>query len=330
MQYAQLGTDGPNVSRLCLGTMTFGFQSDETVSRKILDVASDAGITFIDTADVYPAGGGYASVGRTEEIVGRWLSGKRDRFVVATKAGGPMGPSPSSGGASRCYLLTAIDGSLRRLRTDYVDLFQLHYDDKNTSLDETLDALHSIVRSGKARYVGLSNFMAYRAARALGRVEVHQLVKPVSIQSRYNLLFREIEHELMPLASEEGLGVMVYNPLAGGMLSGKYTPHSEPLPGTRFTLGTTGINHQKRYWHARQFEAVESLRSISDEAAQPLASLAVAWLLANPCITSVIIGASSPEQLADTTAAVDMKLDTDTKQQLDDLTTKFRSYSTSS
>ncbi|MBW8833845.1 MAG: aldo/keto reductase, partial [Burkholderia sp.] len=167
MQYRKFGRTGLTVSRLCLGTMTFGLQTEEDASRRILDTAADAGVNFIDTANVYPLGGGEDNAGRTEEIVGRWLKGKRDRFILATKAVGKMGPSAWDQGASRKHLLDAIDASLKRLGTDYVDLYQLHSDDANTPLDETLEALDVIVRSGKARYIGVSNFLAYRLARAL-------------------------------------------------------------------------------------------------------------------------------------------------------------------
>ena len=168
MRHVRLGRTGLEVSRLCLGTMTFGYQCDEPTSVAILDAAADAGITFLDTADVYPLGGGLDTVGRTEEIVGRWLRGRRDRFVVATKCVGRTGPDRWDQGASRKHVLDAIDASLRRLGTDYVDLYQLHFDDESTPIDETLEALDLVVRSGKARYVGCSNFLAYRLARRSG------------------------------------------------------------------------------------------------------------------------------------------------------------------
>jgi len=211
----KLGQTGLTVSRLVLGTMTFGLQTDEETSIKILDTAAEAGINFLDTADVYPLGGGLPTAGRTEEIIGRWLKGKREHFIVATKAVGKVGSAPWDQGSSRKHILDAIDASLRRLGTDYVDLYQLHSDDASTPLDETLEALDTIVRAGKVRYIGVSNFLAYRLARALGRADVRHLTRFVSIQPRYNLLFREIERELLPLAQEEGLAVIPYNPLAG-------------------------------------------------------------------------------------------------------------------
>ena len=239
--------------------MTFGLQTEENLAREIMSKAASAGVNFIDTADVYPLGGGLATVGRTEEIVGRWLMGQRESYVLATKAVGRVGPNPWDRGASRKHLLDAVDASLRRLQTDYVDLYQLHSDDAATPLDETLEALDAIVKSGRARYVGLSNFLAYRVAKALGRCDLKGLARVVSIQPRYNLLFRQIERELLPLALEEGLGVIPYNPLAGGLLTGKHKPGSAPPPGTRFTLGTGAGIYQDRYWNDRAFATVQSL-----------------------------------------------------------------------
>ena len=231
MQTTKFGKTGLTVSRLCFGTATFGKQTDEQTAFKILDKVADAGINFIDTADGYPMGADFTLVGRTEEIVGGWLKGKRQQFVVATKGGLPMGPEPWNQGASRKHLLEAIEGSLRRLGTDYVDLYQVHFDDRATPLDETLEALDTIVRSGKARYIGASNVLAYRLARAIGRSETMKISRYVSVQPRYNLLFREIERELLPLAQEEGLAVIPFNPLAGGMLTGKYQKDLPPMEG---------------------------------------------------------------------------------------------------
>lgn len=320
----RLGRTGLTVSRLALGTMTFGLQTDEAVSRQILDKAAEAGINFLDTADVYPLGGGTATAGRTEEIVGRWLQGRRASFVLATKAVGVMGPQAWDQGASRKHLLDAIDASLKRLQTDHVDLYQLHSDDTTTPLDETLEALDVIVKSGRARYIGVSNFFAWRLAKALGRSELLRVAKFVSVQPRYSLLFREIERELLPLAADEGLGVIPYNPLAGGLLTGKHRPGTAPTPGTRFTLGTAADRYQDRYWNEPSFETVEQLRGLAQEAGLPLATLAVAWVLANPAITAPLLGASRPEQLDDTLAAAEVRLDGDLKARLDALTAGFR------
>ena len=324
MQYTKFGSTGLSVSRLVLGTMTFGLQTEEATARSIMDTATAGGIDFLDCADVYPLGGGLEAVGRTEEIVGRWLAGKRDRYILATKAVGRMGASDWDQGASRKHLLEAIDASLRRLKTDYVDLYQLHADDPKTPLDETLEALDSIVRAGKARYIGVSNFLAYRLARALGRADVRRLARFVSVQPRYSLLFRQIERELLPLAAEEGLAVIPYNPIAGGMLSGKHTLARGPAEGTRFTLGTAGNLYQDRYWHEREFSTVEKFVGLAKDAGLSPVTLAVAWVMANPAITAPIIGASRPDQLRDSLAAADVKLPADLKQRLDDLTADYR------
>ncbi|MGV2290328.1 aldo/keto reductase [Trinickia sp. YCB016] len=323
MQYRKFGHTGLTVSNLCLGTMTFGLQIDEALSTQILDKATEAGVNFIDTADVYPLGGGEQLAGRTEEIVGRWLKGKRQNFIVATKAVGKVGPSPWDKGASRKHLLDAIDASLKRLGTDYVDLYQLHSDDQDTPLDETLDALDTIVRSGRVRYIGVSNFLAYRLAKALGRADLRGLARFVSVQPRYNLLFRQIERELLPLAREEGLAVMPYNPLAGGLLSGKHR-HDAPPPEGRFTVGNAGSMYQERYWHEREFNTIEALKQTVEAAGLSLPTTSVAWVLANPAVSSAIIGASRPEQLTATLAAADMTLDADLKAKLDELTHEYR------
>jgi aryl-alcohol dehydrogenase-like predicted oxidoreductase len=325
MQYRKFGRTGLTVSRLCLGTMTFGLQTEEDVSHRILDTAAEAGVNFIDTANVYPLGGGESIAGRTEEIVGRWLKGKRERFILATKAVGQMGPSPWDQGASRKHLLDAIDASLRRLGTDYVDLYQLHSDDANTPLDETLEALDVIVRSGKARYIGVSNFLAYRLARGLGRADFLRTARFVSVQPRYNLLFRQIERELLPLASEEQLAVIPYNPLAGGLLTGKHRLDATPASG-RFTetVGKAGAMYQERYWHQREFETIEQLKAIVAPTGESLARVSLAWVLANPLVTSAIIGASRAEQLSDTLAACEFALDAQIKTQLDEATVQYR------
>jgi len=323
----RLGRTGLVVSRLALGTMTFGLQTDEATSHRILDKATEGGINFIDTADVYPLGGTVETIGRTEEIVGRWLKGQgaqRDRYIVATKACGKVGPNPWDQGASRKHLLDAIDKSLKRLQTDHVDLYQLHHDDRETPLDESLEALDVIVRSGRARYIGVSNFLAYRLARAIGRAELGRLTQLVCVQPRYSLLFREIERELLPLAGEEGLGVIPYNPLAGGLLTGKYKAEAKPEANTRFTLGTAGNMYQDRYWNERSFGTVARLHQLADDAGVPLSTLAVAWVMANPLVTAPLLGASRPEQLDATLAAADYQLDAGLKQRLDELTAEYR------
>ena len=324
MDHVRLGSTGLLVSKLCLGTMTFGLQCDETTSAAIMDRAAEGGITFFDTADVYPLGGGLPTVGRTEEIVGDWLRGKRDRFVVATKCVGRTGPAAWEQGASRKHVLAAVEGSLRRLGTDYIDLYQLHAPDPSTPIDETLGALDDLVHSGKVRYVGCSNFLAYQLARALGRSEARSLVRFDSVQPRYNLLFRQIERELLPLCAEEGLGVIPYNPIAGGLLSGKHNASAPPPDGTRFALGNAAGTYQDRYWHDREFATVEELRKIAEREGVPLVTLAVAWVLAQPAVTAPIIGASRPDQLEASLAAAEFTLSTELEEELDGATRSYR------
>jgi len=324
VQHVRLGRTGLQVSRLCLGTMTFGLQCDEDTAVAILDRAADGGITFIDTADAYPLGGDLSTVGRTEEILGRWLRGRRDDFIVATKCFNPMGSRPWHMGNSRKHVMDAIEGSLRRLGTDYVDLYQLHFNDPGTPIDETMQALDDLVHAGKVRYVGCSNFLAYQVARAIGRSEALGIVRFESVQPRYNLLFREFERELFPLCLEEGIGVIPYNPIAGGMLSGKHDRSKPPPEGTRFTLGTAARTYQDRYWQDNVFDTVDELVKLAGEAGVPLPTLAVAWTLAHPAVTSPIIGASRPDQLDATLAGATYTIEPDLLDRLNEITAPYR------
>jgi 1-deoxyxylulose-5-phosphate synthase len=304
--------------------MTFGLQCDEPTSRAILDRAADGGVDFLDSSDAYPLGGDLATRGVTEEILGRWLPGRRDRFIVATKCFAPTGPAPFDGGNSRKHILDAVEASLRRLRTDYIDLYQLHGYDLATPIDETLGALDDLVHQGKVRYIGCSNFLTYQLVRAVGRTETLQLARLDCVQPRYNLLFRQIEREMLPYCREEGIGVIPYNPIAGGLLSGKHSRVQPPPESTRFTLGTAGKMYQDRYWHDREFDTVEALRGLADEAGVSLVTLAVAWVLAHPAITAPIIGASRPEQLGPSLAAAEYTLDGELKRRLDEYTYEYR------
>jgi len=324
MEHARLGRSGLQVSRLCLGTMTFGLQSDEATGFAIMDRAAEAGVDFLDTSDAYPLGGDLASRGRTEEIIGRWMAGKRDQFIIATKCFAPTGPAPFDAGNSRKHIMSAVEASLRRLQTDYIDLYQLHGYDQNTPIDETLSALDDLVHSGKVRYVGCSNFLTYQLVRAIGRSETLRLARFDSVQPRYNLLFRQIEREMLPFCEEDGVGVISYNPIAGGLLSGKHNASAPPPEGSRFTLGWAGEAYQDRYWHEREFETVEALRKLADQAGVSLVTLSVAWVLANKAITAPIIGASRPDQLDASVAAAEYKLDPDLKQQMDEITHDYR------
>jgi aryl-alcohol dehydrogenase (NADP+) len=324
MDHTRLGRTGLQVSRLCLGTMTFGLQRDEPGAIAILDRAAEGGVDFLDTSDAYPLGGDLTTRGVTEEILGRWLRGKRDRFVVATKCFVPTGPAPFDRGNSRKHIMSAVDASLRRLQTDYIDLYQLHGYDDQTPIDETLGALDDLVHQGKVRYTGCSNFLTYQLVRAVGRSETLGLARFDSVQPRYNLLFRQIEREMLPYCAEDGVGVIPYNPLAGGLLSGKHTGAAPPPDGTRFTLGTAGQLYQQRYWHDREFGTVRSLRELAEQAGVSLVTLSVAWVLANPAVTAPIIGASRPEQLADSLAALEFSLDPELKARLDEVTHEYR------
>jgi aryl-alcohol dehydrogenase-like predicted oxidoreductase len=326
MKYAKFGRTGLTVSRLCMGTAVFGSQTSEEDSIAILDAAAEAGVNFVDTSNAYPMNVPMPELGRSEEILGRWLKSKRSQFFVTTKAGAPVGTSSWDTGTSRKHLLESIDASLRRLNTDYIDLLQLHFDDPETPIDETVEALDAIVRAGKAHYIGVSNFLAYRLARAIGRQEALRLAKYVSIQPRYNLLFRQIERELLPLAQEENLAVMPFNPLAGGLLTGKYKLDAEPGEGRFSTVasGTFGAAYQQRYWHDREFTTVTRLSQVAKQRGIALPTLAIAWVLANPVVTSAILGASRVAQLDATLAAVDLEIDEELKTELDEITLEYR------
>lgn len=311
VQIRQLGRTGLKVSEICLGTMTFGNQADETTAFSIMDVADAAGVTFFDTADVYPLGGDPETRGRTEEIVGRWLRerGARERIVLATKCAGTMGDGPNDGGLSRKHVISACDASLRRLGTDYIDLYQVHSPDATTPIDETLGALDDLVRSGKVRYIGCSNFQTWQLAEALWISDKRGLARFDCDQPRYNLLFRMIEDELLPLCRKYGVGVIAYNPLAGGMLTGRYRQARETQPGTRFTLKHNGEMYRKRYWNDAVFDAVEMLGAYFEGRGKRLTHAALTWVLAQPGITCAILGASKPEQLAESLQGVGMTLD---------------------
>ena len=311
MQYRKLGRHGIEVPALCLGTMTFGLQVDEKTSCAILDKAFDSGLTFLDTADAYPLGGNRDTIGETEAIIGRWIKakGNRDRLIIATKCFAPTRGGPNNMGLSRQHIIESIDASLKRLQTDHVDIYQSHGFDISTPIEESLRAFEDLVKAGKVRYVGCSNYPAWRLGQAIAAARQLGVEGYVSVQPRYNILYRDIETELLPLVNDEGLGVLVYNPLAGGFLSGKYKPGQSPQAGTRFTLGTAAERYQARYWHDAQFEAVERLKMVVEGKGINMVSVAIAWVLAQKGITSAIIGASKPEQLDANLAALDVVFD---------------------
>src|SRR5258708_4003405 len=235
MKSKRMGRTGLQVSEICLGTMTFGNQCDEPTSHAIMEKAFERGVTFFDTADVYPVGSTPEMVGRTEKYVGSWLrTGKREQIVLATKFNGKMGDGPNEKGGSRKHIVQAVEASLRRLKTDYIDLYQMHAPDPETPLDEPLRALDDLVRSGKVLYIGCSNYPAWLLTKALWTSDTLGLARFDCVQPRYNLLFRHIEAELLPLAVDQGIGVISYNPLAGGGLTGG--PPPEQAPGERNPL----------------------------------------------------------------------------------------------
>lgn len=299
MEYRRLGRHGLEVPALCLGTMTFGLQVDEKVSFSILDKAIDNRLCFLDTADAYPLGGTAETLGETEAIIGRWMKqrGNRSDLIIATKCFAPTGRRPNNRGLSRHHIVASIEASLTRLQTDYVDVYQSHGFDPDVPIEESLRAFDDLVTAGKVRYAACSNYPAWRLAEAIATAERLGITGYTSVQPRYNLLYREIETELLPLVRHHGLGVLVYNPLAGGFLSGKYRPGQDPEAGTRFTLGTAADRYQARYWHDSQFQAVETLKAVVEGMDLSMVSVAVAWVLRQPGVTSAIIGASRPEQL---------------------------------
>lgn len=319
MQYRKLGRTGLQVSEICLGTMTFGIQTPEPEAFKIMDAAASAGVNFIDTADGYPLGGGWELSGTTETFIGNWLSRqRREDFVIATKCNGTTGPGLNDRGLSRRHIMDAIDGSLRRLQTDHIDLYQLHRPDDLTPLDETLGTMNDLVRMGKVRYIGVSNFFAWQMALMLGMSAVNGWDRIVCDQPRYNMLFREPETEIIPLCQDQGIGIIAYNPLAGGFLTGKYRKGQDLEEGTRFTLRNAGTNYQRRYWQDAQFDVVEELNDFFAPRNKPLAQVAASWVINRPGITSAIVGASRVEQILETLPAADLTLEPDEQAICDD------------
>jgi 1-deoxyxylulose-5-phosphate synthase len=310
MKTVRMGRTGLKVTEICLGTMTFGYQCDEKTSFAIMAKAAEKGVTFFDTADVYPVPPSVETAGRTEEIVGRWLKGQRHRFVLATKCRMRVGPDANDEGLSRRHILKAVNDSLRRLQTDHIDLYQPHSFDPETPLEETMRALDDVVRAGKVRYLGCSNFPAWMIALSVGISAAHDWARFDCVQPRYNLLFRDIEAELLPLCRDQGIGVIAYNPLAGGFLTGRYQSLEAPPPEkTRFSIGKTGDLYRERYWQQAQLEVVQHLDKYFKARGKSILQVAIAWMLAQKGITSAIVGASKPEQLDASLGAVNVNLD---------------------
>lgn len=316
MDYRTLGSSGCVVSTYCLGTMTFGAETDEDGSREQLDHFVEAGGTLVDTANVYAGG-------RSEEIVGRWLADRpadvRDRVVLATKARFPVGSDGNDAGLSRRHLTRALDDSLRRMGVDSVDLYQTHAWDPITPIEETMRFFDDAVTAGKIRYVGLSNFTGWQVQKAVDVAAFRGWSRPVTLQPQYNLLAREIEWEIVPACLEEGLGLLPWSPLGGGWLTGKYTRDTAPSGATR--LGENpqrGVEaYDRRVGHDRTWVVVQALQTVAEERGATMAEVALAWLHDRPAVTSVILGARTTEQLEANLAAARLHLSPDETARLD-------------
>jgi aryl-alcohol dehydrogenase-like predicted oxidoreductase len=323
MEYRRLGKSGVNVSEIGLGGVDFGGRVGEQESISIIAHALDLGINFIDTADIY--GGG-----RSEEFVGKAVKGKRSKVIIATKFGLPTGEGPNDRGASRDHIMKAIDASLRRLDTDYVDLYYIHWPDPTTPIEETLRTLDDLVQAGKVRYIGCSNFASWQLCEALWTSRVNNLESFVVVQSRYNLLDRGIESELVPCCQAYGIGVIPWGPLAEGFLTGKYHRGKTPPAGTR--LGSPRLAPPPRLAPAplsagrpvfasvltdTNFDKLEKLQEFAVKHDHTVGELAIAWLLSHSWLSSVIAGATNPEQVSANIAAADWRLTTQEMTQLD-------------
>ncbi|MBN1202588.1 MAG: aldo/keto reductase [Anaerolineae bacterium] len=313
MEYRYLGRTGLKVSELCLGAMTFGNESDEKMSFAIMDRFLEAGGNFIDTADVY-------TQGVSEEITGRWLKNHRREIVLATKFRFPMGDGPNDAGTSRYHIMQAVEDSLSRLQTDAIDLYQVHCWDSGTPLEETLRALDDLVRQGKVRYLGASNYAAWQLMKALGISERLGLARFDCLQPQYNLIERAIEYEIVPLCQSEGVGIIPWSPLAGGFLTGKYRRDHRPKGG-RLSKDITapGENFWYRRATERNWATLDVVRGVADAHGITCAQVALAWTQAQPGVTASIIGARNLEQLNDNLAAVDVRLSDDDLAQLNEV-----------
>jgi aryl-alcohol dehydrogenase-like predicted oxidoreductase len=314
MQYRKLGRTGLKVSAIGLGCMMFGQQVNEDDAIKIMDVAVDKGINLFDTAEGY-------NEGRSEECVGKAIKNKRHAVVLATKVFSSQGTGPNDSGLSREHILRAVEDSLKRLGTDYIDLYYAHKPDYDTPIEETLRAFDTLIQQGKVRYVACSNYYVWQLVKALGISEHYNLARFDCIQSPYNLITRDIETELLPCCASEGIGVTVYHPLAAGLLTGKHDPSKSPANNTRFGMNR---GYYERYWSPINFQAIARLKQIADSHNQSLAQFSIAWILNNPVISSAIVGATSTRQLEENIGAMELKITADEIKACDDIWLELR------
>jgi aryl-alcohol dehydrogenase-like predicted oxidoreductase len=315
MLMRKLGRSGLKVAALCLGGNTFGWTTDQDASEAVLDAYVEAGGNFIDTADVYSRWAPGNKGGESETVLGVWMAARRNRqaIIMATKVCGPMGPGPNDAGLSRQHIMQGVEASLRRLQTDYIDLYQAHWDDRETPLDETLRAFDDLVRQGKVRYLGASNYVAYRLTRALWESERKGYARYECLQPKYNLVFRdEYERELEPLCLEQNVGVIPYSSLGSGFLSGKYR-RRETLPSTARAAGV-----QKAYMTERGFAVLAAVEKVATGVGVTPTQVAISWLAHRPGITAPIASATSKTQLQELVAGVELQLDTEARKTLDE------------
>jgi aryl-alcohol dehydrogenase (NADP+) len=310
MDYRKLGRSGLKVSPVCLGTMLFGNPTDEQVSHRIVSKAKDAGVNFIDVADAY-------NDGRSEEVVGRAIRSDRDSWVLATKLANRMAPDVNGAGLSRKWVMRAVDGSLKRLGTDYIDLYYLHKEDHDTPLEETVRAMADLVRAGKIRYFGVSNYRSWRVAEICRLCDQAGIDRPAASEPYYHAMYRVAEVEHLPACHHFGLGVVTYSPLARGLLTGKYAPDATPGSDTR--AGRQDKRMLQTEWHPQALRVAQEIRAHAEKRGTTATRFAVAWVLANPYVTGVVAGPRTEAQWDDYVAALDYHPDSEDERFIDSL-----------